>query len=346
MKKNHVNMRLTIIYYILLVVSMGFIASCSFLSCQHETGKPGRMMYYGDTIRTGSPFSKDPHVVKFGGRYLMYYTIPPYSDRSNPVVGHGIGIAESFNLIDWERIGEIIPEGDYEQKGLCAPGALVRNDTIHLFYQTYGNGRNDAICHAFSTDGVNFKRNPTNPIFRPTGEWNAGRAIDAEVILFNETYLLYYATRDPDMRIQMMGVASAPWGTDFSRNDWTQLTDHPILEPVLPWEGRCVEGASVIQVGDSLYMFYGGAYNNNPQQIGLAVSHDGIEWERCSNKPFLANGDPGSWNYWESGHPHVFRDTDGRTYLFFQGNNDRGKTWYLSHVEIFWDENGPRIVGK
>jgi hypothetical protein len=90
-------------------------------------------------------------------------------------------------------------------------------------------------------------------------------------------------------------------------------------------------------------MFYGGAYNNRPQQIGVARSKDGVKWEKLSNKPVLENGDPGSWNYSESGHPGIFRDKNNKTYLFYQGNNDNGKTWYISKVEVFWNENGPYL---
>jgi hypothetical protein len=32
-------------------------------------------MMFGDTTRLGVPFSKDPHVIEYHGRYLMYYTI-------------------------------------------------------------------------------------------------------------------------------------------------------------------------------------------------------------------------------------------------------------------------------
>ena len=42
------------------------------------------------------------------------------------------------------------------------------------------------------------------------------------------------------------------------------------------------------------------SYNNDPQQIGVASS--------------------------ESGHPGVFVDADGTPHLFYQGNNDGGKT--------------------
>jgi hypothetical protein len=113
--------------------------------------------------------------------------------------------------------------------------------------------------------------------------------------------------------------------------------------PEYDWEGECVEGASVIQRGKELYMFYAGAYNNWPQQIGIAKSTDGIKWEKLSGKPFLPNGESGEWNSSESGHPHIFKNSDGRTFLFFQGNNDHGKTWFISNVEVFWDEKGPYL---
>jgi len=82
----------------------------------------------------------------------------------------------------WEKIGEIEPLSPCEVNGQSAPGPIVLEDTIHLFYQSYGNGSLDAICHARSTDGVHFIPNQTNPIFSPAGSWNCGRAIDADVI--------------------------------------------------------------------------------------------------------------------------------------------------------------------
>ena len=324
------------------IIGVWFVLSALFF--QRGFAQSSDVMMFGDTSRRGVPFSKDPHVVKFKGDYFMYFSIPPFEGNPDPINGWAIGIAKSSDLTDWEKVGEILPEGDYEKKGLCAPGALVIDGQVHLFYQTYGNWRTDAICHAVSNDGINFKRNPTNPVFRPTGDWNCGRAIDAEIVRFKDWYLLYFATRDTSMTIQMQGVAAAPLQTNFNREDWTQLTNEPILAPKYSWEGRCVEGASIIQRGDSLYMFYAGAYNNAPQQVGVAKSADGVHWERLSNKPFLTNGEPGEWNSCESGHPHIFEDEDGQTYLFFQGNDDLGKTWKISKKEVLWTDNGPELI--
>ncbi len=300
-------------------------------------------MMYADTSRVGVPHAKDPHVVNFKGRYLMYYSIPPRKD--DPQSGWNIGIAESRDLVHWEKAGEITPApgAEYEKKGLCAPGALVRDGVVHLFYQTYGNGPKDAICHATSEDGIRFERDETNPIFRPTGDWNCGRAIDAEVYPFKGRYFLYFATRDKDFKVQMQGVAVAPGDTDFGRGDWKQACDAPILYPELDWEKDCIEGASIVEEGGKLFMFYAGAYNNAPQQIGVAESEDGIRWKRVFSEPFVPNGKPGEWNSSESGHPHLFKDNDGRTYLFYQGNNDGGKTWYITNEEVVWKDGRPAL---
>ena len=86
-----------------------------------------------------------------------------------------------------------------------------------------------------------------------------------------------------------------------------------------------------------------GAYNNQPQQIGVATSADGRQWPRLSSQPILPNGLAGEWNVSESGHPGVFVDDDGDTYLFFQGNDDGGKSWYLSKMLVDW-ENGRLVL--
>ena len=293
-------------------------------------------MMFSDTSRLGRPFAKDPHVIAFQGRYLLYYSIPAGPDVKGDPQGWSIGIAESKNLTDWRKIGEVTPAAGatYEKNGLCAPGALVRDGKVHLFYQTYGNRERDAICHGISSDGITFVRDATNPIFHPTGAWTCGRAIDAEVVRFGKRYLLYFATRDKGYTTQMQGVASSPVNTSFGRSEWTQLADSSILKPMLPWEKQCIEGASCVQIGDSLYMFYAGGYNNEPQQIGVAASKNGVQWKRLANRPLLANGKPGSWNVSESGHPHLFRDLQGNMHLFFQGNNDNGKTWFISQRNI------------
>ena len=297
------------------------------------------VMMYGDTSQGGPPFAKDPSVVKFNGRYLMYYSVPTFGGMQ----GWRIGVAASRDLLIWEKLTTLEPAHPSEANGFCAPGAIVLGGKVHLFYQTYGNREKDAICHAWSEDGVTFTREPTNPIFHPHGDWTCGRAIDAEVIPDGDRLLLYFASRDPGYKIQLVGVASAPLDSDWARDKWTQLADRTILKPELPWEQECLEAPTLVRRGKSLIMFYAGAYNNMPQQVGCAVSTDAVNWKRLSDTPLLAVGEPGSWNASESGHPGVFTDTDGQTYLFYQGNADKGKSWFLSKVKIGWKNDVPYV---
>ncbi len=315
----------------------GYLAIARAVAAPCRIGKP--RMHFADTV-SGRPFSKDPAVVRFRDRYWLYYSLPPHEGKATP--GWSIGIASSDNLVDWTKAAELRNSGEAERNGFCAPGAIVLEGKVHLFYQTYGNRKRDAVCHAWSEDGIHFTRNPSNPVFRPAGAWNCGRAIDADVIEHEGRLLLYWATRDPAFEIQSQGVAAAPLDSDFARDKWTQLNpDGPILEPKLDWEGRCIEAAAMARHDGRLFMFYAGGYNNAPQQVGVAVSDDGVHFERVFTEPFLPNGPAGSWNSSESGHPYLFQDDDGRDYLFYQGNDDGGRSWYLSVVPVEWRQGRP-----
>ena len=84
------------------------------------------------------------------------------------------------------------------------------------------------------------------------------------------------------------------------------------MKPELGWEQECIEAPATLVRDEKVYMFYAGAYNNCPQQIGVAISEDGVRFRRLYQKPIVGNGVEGSWNASESGHPYVFTDEDGR----------------------------------
>ncbi len=316
-------------------------------------------MFFGDTSRLGlsRPFAKDPSVVQFLGKYWMYYSVPPGAGFS----GWGLGIAQSTDLLNWVVVGHINENVTYpeESGGMAAPCAKIINNKIHLYYQSYP-GNPAKILHAWSTDGLTFTRDPGNPMFAaPANAWSNGRAIDAEVFPFNSRLYLAYASRNAQNyptggaaagTIQLLGVAftSLQTNSDYPRALWTNYNNTAsILQPnASTWEKTCIEAPSVILQSSKLYMFYAGAFNNSPQQIGVATSTDAVTWTRLpalNGQPFLANGAAGHWNSSESGHPGIFQDSNGQTYLFFQGNNDNGNTWHLSKKRLTWDANGPHI---
>ena len=301
-------------------------------------------MLYTDSHGSKENFAKDPAVIRLGDTYYLYHSSfiagknPGDKDRLI------VAIAASDDMEHWNFVDFLPLTQECEERGIGAPAAYVEDGIVHLFYQTYGNREKDAICHATSRDGIHFTKDPTNPIFAPTSDWCCGRAIDADVVAFGDKLFLYIATRDKDFKIQMQGCAYAPLGSDYSRDQWTQAVNAPILSPEAPWEGKCIEAAATLVHNEKVYLFYGGAYNCAPQQIGYAVSRDGVHFEKPLDRPFLTCGKEGDWNASESGHPYVFEDTDGRIYLFYQGSPDGGKTWIISRCEIGFHGDEPYII--
>lgn len=287
-------------------------------------------------------FAKDPAVVEFGGSWWLYHSV-----LENRVLG--VGIARSEDGENFTYIGKIPLTLDCEKHGIGAPGAIVYGDKIHLFYQTYGNGKLDAICHAVSSDGVNFIKDKSNPVFAPREPWTAlpgwscGRAIDADVCIHDGKLILYFATRDKEFKRQIVGAAYQELTRELDRE--FRFFPEIVLEPELDWERDCIEAPAALERDGKVYLFYAGSYNCAPQQIGCAVSDDGFHFRRLFiEAPFLACGKPGEWNSSESGHPYIYKANDGRIWLYYQGSPDGGKSWYLSRREVSFDGGSPRLI--
>ena len=232
----------------------------------------------------------------------------------------GVGIARSDDGENFEYIGKIPLTLDCEKHGIGAPGAIIYGGKIHLFYQTYGNGKLDAICHAVSEDGINFEKIGKTEVFAPRKpwtempDWSCGRAIDADVCIHDGKLILYFATRDRDFKRQIVGAAYQELTPELDGE--FRFFPEIVLEPELDWERDCIEAPAALERDGKVYLFYAGSYNCAPQQIGCAVSEDGLHFRRLFiEEPLLPCGKPGDWNASESGHPYIYEANDGRIWL-------------------------------
>ena len=207
--------------------------------------RPMRMPPWGDTTRLGRPFSKDPCVIRLGGRYLIYYSLPPFGDgRAND--GWGIGIAESQNLLDWARIGEIPPAGDHERKGICAPFAMTLRpctSSANLWQRPKGR---DLPCDFRGWSRVHRFPQPCLPA---SGDWNSGRAIDVEVARYRGKWFPM-PPRDPRSRVQMITGAVSTGG--FARGG--RRSTGPLPRTSL---GKTIEAPSVLEHEPTVYVLAG-----------------------------------------------------------------------------------------
>lgn len=74
---------------------------------------------WGDTSRRGRPYAKDPSVIRFGGRYLLYCSLPSGSD--DVAEGWSVAVAESDDLVSWRTVAVLPPFGDHDATGAAAP---------------------------------------------------------------------------------------------------------------------------------------------------------------------------------------------------------------------------------
>ena len=304
-----------------------------------------RTMLFGDPVhlKGGQPFAKDMTVIRHGGRYLMYYSVCDHSDATRPKDWRrgcwGTGVAESTNLVDWTRLGDVRIDDFPDIWAGAAPCVKKFGGKIHMFHQSRYNKHN-VIWHATSDDGLSFRCAKPEPAFVPSNEWSLPRAIDAEVYRVGGRLVLLFATRErPTAKIQQLGMAWAPWGASYDAGSWTEMTlKGPFLKPERPWEMHCIEAPTVLFRDGIWYLFYAGAYNHEKQQIGVEWSADGIHFTRYSDEPVFPHGAPGSWNAAESGHPGIFEDDDGQVYLFFQGKATLKGNYRLSCVKVRFEK--------
>lgn len=328
------------------------VAAIFLAACAHEPGQvvlEPLPMQYGDTSRSSIPFAKDPTVIRLGDEYLMYYSVTAFAPDTLPgntppiLTGWHTGIARSADLVKWTRVCDLDLRDTRNNKvfGAVAPCVKVLGGEIHLFYQMGWEGTEGMsnIWHAVSTDGFSFVNTCDRPVFIPDTDWSIKRSIDAEVYQVSDRLVLLFATRDKSATYQIIGMAEAPYGSDYGPDKWKLVSvDGPLLEPEYPWEMSCVEAPTVVEHKGIWYMFYAGAYNHEHQQIGLAISRDGRHFTRIPPDGLcFTSGADGSWNAAESGHPGVFRDDDGQVYLFYQGKAALDATYNLSVCKVRFD---------
>lgn len=106
----------------------------------------------------------DPNgLVWFKGKYHAFFQHYPYATHWGQMHwGHAI----SDDLIHWEELDiALYPDMPYEDDGGCFSGsAIVKDDTLYLFYTSVSHELGQTQSMAYSTDGIHFTKYENNPI--------------------------------------------------------------------------------------------------------------------------------------------------------------------------------------
>jgi len=226
----------------------------------------------------------NPSVVRRVNRYFNFYS--GYDGRT-----WRTGLATSEDGTRWNKIGAVLSpdEASWEGDYIAANGsAIVVGEEFRYWYQA---GDPPRIGVATSTDGELWRKH-AGPVMDtgPRGSWDERAVADPYVVQAGGRFYMFYLGEDRARR-QRLGLAASDDG--FL---WTKLRTNPILELGEPGsfdEGGLGEPAVWLSNG-RYWMIYTGRDRREYRRLGMAVSRDGVLWNRLPSSTVLA-GDQ-AWN--------------------------------------------------
>lgn len=226
----------------------------------------------------------NPSVVRHGGIYYNLYS------GYDGACWH-TGLATSPDGLVWTKQGKVLSPaaGTWEGDSIAANGSVAVVDGEFLYW--YQAGDPPRIGLARSRDGRVWEK-LGRPVLEtgPRGSWDERGVADPYVIRIEDRFYMYLLGQDRARR-QRLGVAVSEDG-----RTWWKLRSNPILE--LGERGSFDENGlgepAVWSSGGRYWMLYTGRDRHEQRRIGLAVSSDGVHWEKLGLESVLAGSRP--WN--------------------------------------------------
>ena len=207
-----------------------------------------------------------PSVINDGGTYKMWYA--GYDDDGV----YTIGYATSPDGTTWTKVGQVLDVGSpgaWDAQMVREPWVIKDGSTYKMWYEGTSNWPQFEIGYATSTDGVNWTKHASNPVFSGTpGGWDAFQVYAPSVVKDGDTYHMYFSGTDNDM--------SQRWSTGYATSSdgisWTEASRNPVLIPVT---GDSLDYVSVLNDGGTWKMWY--SYPDPEYSIGLATMDGSTE---------------------------------------------------------------------
>ncbi len=258
----------------------------------------------------------DCSVVYHDGLYRMWFTGSP----SGGIDAAEIGYATSLDGYNWSKYpgNPVFNKGGggaWDSSLVALPSVWYDGNEYHLWYTGRDAGGNFKFGYANSDDGINWTKNPDNPILSPGsgGSWDNLLILSPNVVKINNSFRMWYGGSDGSQ--DRIGHAISYDGVN-----WTKRAVNPVMDVGEPgsWDDNHVNMPSIHFDGSTYKMWYGG-YDGTNYQIGYATSNDAENWVKESNNPVLSLGLSGEWDDY-----HV-SDMD----VLFNGTEY--KMWYSGH---------------
>lgn len=215
------------------------------------------------------------------------------------------------------------PLGYFDDHGTFPSSAVRRDSDVYLYYAGWNPGKRDPMFYtsiglAVSTDGGRtFQRHSPAPIIT-RGPYDPWMVSACSVLLDGGVFRMWY--------ISGIGWDERADGSLWSRYHVKYAESHDGIE----WrrDGRVAFGLETgetniarpaILKDGSLYRAWFAVHAGDGYRIRYAESPDGYNWTRRDEENPLVPT-PGSYDSDAIAYPWVFRATNGRTFMLYNGN--------------------------
>jgi predicted GH43/DUF377 family glycosyl hydrolase len=207
-----------------------------------------------------------------------------------------IGYASSPDGVTWTKypgnpVLKIGPPGSWDSARVRDASVYHDGSVFHMWFSG-ADGPGGQIGHAVSSDGINWTKDPGNPVIvvGSPGRWDDFTIYTPSVLVEGSTYRMWFTGHSGST--WMIGYANSTDG-----HTWTKIPSVPVLDEGSPgsWDDDLVWTPSVVYEGGTYHMWYTGR-DGAKNRIGYATSSDGITWSKYGGNPVLDLGPGGTWD--------------------------------------------------
>lgn len=247
-------------------------------------------------------------------------------------IGYQTGICESDDLVNWRRLGVIMPRDPADpiaryniacasilrENDLRSPGRLVKVNGRYLAaWHAYPNAGYEAgaavIGLAWSDDFMHWERGPVILRAEDGAEWERGGLYKPYLVLDGDTFYLFYNAK----------TSGQPWfeqtglATSKDLKTWTRHPAGPLIRngPDGAPDWRFASDPFVMRNGREWAMFYFGLAHDGHARDLLAVGSSPTDFRKVA-EVLIDVGAPGTIDEKYAHKPALIRH-DGALYHFY-----------------------------
>jgi hypothetical protein len=230
--------------------------------------------------------------------------------------GNSIGFAFSNDGTSWTKYS-----GNPVFSGGRYTSVLFDGSSYKMWYEGYDY----TIRYATSSDGISWTDYGSNPVLvhGSSGSWDDMHVSTPSVIFNGSCYIMSYSGYQGSMLSRKIGLAYSSDGTS-----WSKDANNPVIDigSSGTWDDTFVDHSTLLLVGSSLKMWYGGF--DGTEVVSSPTYYDRIGLATLEEvSPLLASIDPLSDSI-SVGNSVLFTSTVGG------GSPPYGYQWYLDSSPV------------